>query len=126
MSSCEEKCCRKEPMAVDQLQVGSHLKMGNDNNRLSIHASKSIVGLWLSNRRHGNQHDQIAMVSDNHGQTYFAVYPEATYWGPGVVNQLPFAVSTKGVQIPHQDGTVTHLSFAEISKMVRALTGKTE
>ncbi len=126
MSSCEEKCCRKEPMVVDQPQVGSHLKMTSNEKRLSAHASKSAVGIWLSNKGSKPDSDQIGMVAADQGLTYFMVYPEDWYWGPGVKNKLPFAVSTQGVQIPHQDGTVTRLSFAEISKMVRALTGKTE
>lgn len=104
---------------VQQLQVGKHFKMSNGGNSVAFHASKAGVGMWMSGRFSRPGLGQIGMFADER-MAYFMSYPDEKYWDHGVLNKLPFAVSTQGIQVPHPDGKVSHLTFKEISDFVKA------
>lgn len=109
-----------EDQNVENLRVGKHFKMQNDNGTLVINSSNGCIGVWLSSKRVGGMpHGQIGMCLQSTAMPYFMVYPKTGYktgFGP----DLPFALSAEGFQVPHPDGSVSRISLEEISAIVKA------
>jgi hypothetical protein len=107
-------------LEVEQLRVGKHFRIRNEHGTLTINSSKSILGIWLSRSRKQHAGQDIGMVLQPNVPPYFCVYPTKGF-RQGGTQDLPFALSADGLQIPHRDGTVTRLSLEEVSDLVKKL-----
>jgi len=116
-----------EYLNAEQVRVGKHVRIRSAIGKLDVHASDTVVGVWLSSegRESGSENMLAAFVRPNETPT-LAFYPPAKYWGPTAKRspRLPFALSGHGLQVPHQDGTVTILPLERLSEIVRTLSGK--
>lgn len=112
-----------ERVEVEQLQVGRHFRLGAGAGRLTIHSSDSTTGVWLSGRDGNQPEGTICMVAERGKLPYFAVYPKQGYSKITKANrcQLPFAISSEGLQVPHPDGTVTILPLEKLAALVKQL-----
>ena len=108
-----------EDLNVENVRVGKHFKMQNDNAVLTINSSNGCLGVWLQNKGSNGPFQQIGMCLQSTAPPYFMVYPKKGYkTGPGP--DLPFALSAEGFQVPHPDGSVSRISLEEISAIVKA------
>ncbi len=83
-----------------------------------MHASDTVLGVWLKSGDESSGRDEnmlTAYVLPGRSPA-LALWPPAKYWGPLAPgrNRLPFAISGEGLQVPHQDGTVTILPLAKL------------
>lgn len=112
-----------EQLTAEQLQVGRHVKMRCALGSLDVHASDTVLGVWLQGGSGGRPANTLAAYVGPDQSPAIAFYPPADYWGPkepGKPRQ-PFAFSANGLQVPHQDGSVTILPLAKLSELVLAM-----
>lgn len=109
--------------SVDQLEISKHVKIHSGDFKFDIHSGKDGIGFWLSNKNDKPGFNTIGAYIGNNQSPYFMIYPERGFWRGGN-NQLPFALSPKGLQVPHPDGSVTQLSLRDISDLVKMFLNK--
>lgn len=105
---------------ADQVEINKHIKMHSGDFKFDVHCAKDGIGFWLSNRKDNPDENMIGAYIGNNQSPFIMIYPERDFW-QGRKGKLPFALSPKGLQIPHADGTVTHLSLRDISDLVKLL-----
>lgn len=109
-----------DQLTAEQLQVGRHVRMRCALGSIDVHASDTVLGVWLQGGSGGRPANTLAAYVGPGQSPAIAFYPPADYWGPkepGKPRQ-PFAFSGSGLQVPHQDGSVTVLSLEELSNLV--------
>ena len=106
-----------EPVEFDEVVVKKHIKLKSKLGQIDVHCSDNTVGVWLSKAENDADSCVAAAYVCKRNGPVIAIYPDKKTFK--AKNTLPFAISGHGLQVPHVDGTVTHLSFAEISDIVK-------
>jgi hypothetical protein len=111
-------------MDLDELRVRKHVKVQSKVGKIDVHASDSVLGVWVSAGPDSRpEYDTVAVVCDRGHAPYICVYPSRGFRNADVRTppvQLPVAISGAGIQIPHPDGTASRISWTEVSQLVRA------
>lgn len=107
---------------IEQLEVGKHFKMKSAVGSIAVHASGTAIGAWLTKSGSpGGTHCAAAYIDKVSGPV-IAMYPDAEV----IQTKYPFAISSHGIQIPHECELPTTLSWAEVSKLVKSLIAETD
>jgi hypothetical protein len=105
---------------IEQLEVVKHFKMKSELGSIAVHASGTLIGAWLTKSGSPPGEHCAAAYIDNVSGPVIAMYPDAE-----VINtKYPFAISSHGIQIPHECELPTILSWAEVSKLVKLLAAE--
>lgn len=110
-------------LTIDEIKISRHFRARakDSNHKLTMDVGKHHSGIWLtSNASAMEKLEQIGICTQGEN-VYFLYYPELSYYQEGVSKNLilPFAFGTRGLQIPHPDGTVSEFSLKDISNLVR-------
>jgi hypothetical protein len=103
---------------MDQVRIARNLRVGKHEFRLEVHASKKFIGAWFS--RPGEPDTRMMCIYADGNATSLMIYPPKDYL-KAKATRLPISIGTDGVQFPHPDGSITHLTLSDLSQVIKAL-----
>ena len=95
------------PDRIEELEVGRHIKMRSKAGGIDVHCSDKILGAWLTKGR-----TSIGIVSER-GMLYISLYDDQN------AQKLPVALTTKGIQIPDQNGKPEFFEWSKLAEVLR-------
>jgi hypothetical protein len=95
------------PEKIEELEVGRHVKMRSKAGGIDVHCSDTICGAWLTKGR-----KSIGIVSER-DMVYVCLYDDQN------AQKLPVALTTKGIQIPDENGKPEFFEWSKLAEVLR-------
>lgn len=99
---------------VEELVVDRHVKMSSALGRIDVHASDNTLGIWISPKDSKAPCGQFGVFID-HGRVCLGLYPDYP------TKNVPFAISTAGLQVVKRDGTVIVMPLEKLAELVESV-----